>query len=269
MSAVSRRGGSRSGGVVAIVIMAHCAGPSYFDAGFRRHQPDSADASLVRRVRVEPDAGDPEQQMEHHDAGGSANMTPHGGRSGGTVRARVQRSSVPLLEGYPASPAKHRQAMAVTSLSSTAAALTARGATKIGGSSFIDGNDHTYPGWDCPATGPALAGIAASDTSQITTAGCNNYRCVAGSPKVVQTPAAADTNTYFNFGSLNWTQLRAMASKYANGGDGAASVVNVVRREYLRQLGSLQGERGPCVDNYPTSTTGSSLDGGRGQGILW
>src|SRR5687767_14645462 len=65
------------------------------------------------------------------------------------------------------------------------AALTARGDTRIGGSSFIDGNDHNYPGWDCPAAGPALPGIAASDTSQITTAGCNNYNCVTGDPKVI------------------------------------------------------------------------------------
>ena len=153
------------------------------------------------------------------------------------------------------------------------AALTARGATKIGGSSFIDGNDHTYPGWDCPATGPALAGIAASDTSQITTAGCNNYRCVAGSPKVVQTPAAADTSTYFNFGSLDWNQLRAMASKYASGGKTALpSVVNGVCDEnHPDNWGEpYKANGGPCVDYYPIIYAGGQLtmNGGRGQGIL-
>ena len=153
------------------------------------------------------------------------------------------------------------------------AALTARGATKIGGSSFIDGNDHTYAGWDCPAVGPGLAGIAASDTSQITTAGCNNYNCVAGNPKVVQTPAAADTSTYFNFGSLDWNQLRAMASKVATGGKTALpSVVNGVCDEANPDNWGepYKANGGPCVDYYPIiyATGQLTMNGGRGQGIL-
>lgn len=153
------------------------------------------------------------------------------------------------------------------------AALTARGATKIGGSSFIDGNDHNYPGWDCPAAGPALPGIAASDTSQITAAGCTNYNCVAGDPKVVETPAAADTSTYFNFGSLNWTQLVAMASKLAVGGVTALpSVVNGVCDENnITNWGEpYKANGGPCVDYYPIiySNGHLTMNGGRGQGIL-
>jgi hypothetical protein len=153
------------------------------------------------------------------------------------------------------------------------AALTARGATKIGGSSFIDGNDHTYPGWACPAAGPGLAGIAASDTSQITTAGCNNYNCVAGNPKVIQTPAAADTSTYFNFGSLDWNQLRAMASKVASGGKTALpSVLNGVCDEtHPDNWGEpYKANGGPCVDYYPIiyATGQLVMTGGRGQGIL-
>src|SRR5687767_7067857 len=84
------------------------------------------------------------------------------------------------------------------------AALTARGDTRIGGSSFIDGNDHNFPGWDCPTPGAAMPGIATTDSSDITRSGCQNYNCVAGSPKVIETPAAGDTSTYFNFGSLDW-----------------------------------------------------------------
>jgi hypothetical protein len=153
------------------------------------------------------------------------------------------------------------------------AALTARGATKIGGSSFIDGNDHNYPGWDCPATGPALPGIAASDTSEITRAGCNNYNCVAGSPKVVETAAAADTNTYFNFGSLDWAQLTAMASKLASGGKTALpSVANGVCDEAdANNWGEPhKANGGPCVEYYPLIYASGHLtmNGGRGQGIL-
>ena len=153
------------------------------------------------------------------------------------------------------------------------AALTARGATKIGGSSFIDGNDHTYPGWDCPAAGPGLAGIAASDTSQITTAGCNNYNCVAGTPKVIQTPAAADTNTYFSFGSLDWSQLTAMASKLAIGGKTALPSVSngLCNENHPDNWGEpYKANGGPCVDYYPIIYASGHLtmNGGRGQGIL-
>lgn len=153
------------------------------------------------------------------------------------------------------------------------AALTARGATKIGGSSFIDGNDHNYPGWDCPAPGVALPGIAADDTTDITRAGCLNYSCVEGNPKVVQDPAAADTSTYFNFGSLNWQDLTGMASKLASGGKTALpSVLNGVCDESnIDNWGEpIKAFGGPCVDYYPIIYANGQLtmNGGRGQGIL-
>jgi Tfp pilus assembly protein PilX len=153
------------------------------------------------------------------------------------------------------------------------AALTTRGATKIGGSSFIDGNDHNYAGWDCPTAGPPLPGIATSDTSEITRAGCGNYNCVAGSPKVVETPSAADTSTYFNFGSLDWAQLAAMANKYVIGGKTALpSEVNGACNEADDSNWGepYKANGGPCVDYYPIIYAGGQLtmNGGRGQGIL-
>ena len=154
------------------------------------------------------------------------------------------------------------------------AALTARGATRIGGSSFIDGNDHNYAGWDCPATGPALPGIAASDTSDITRSGCQNYNCVAGNPKVIESPAAADTSTYFNFGSLDWAQLRAMASKVVSGniqGIGPTTLNGVCNTGDERNFGEpTKANGGPCVDYYPIiySSGDLTLNTGRGQGIL-
>ena len=154
------------------------------------------------------------------------------------------------------------------------AALTARGGTRIGGSSFIDGNDHTYPGWDCPAPGPAKPGIAASDTSQITTSGCQNYNCIAGNPKVVEDPAAADTNTYFNFGSINWAELRAMASKVVTGsvqGVAPSATGGACDTGVLTNWGEpLKGIGAPCTDYYPIiySPGDLTLNTGRGQGIL-
>jgi hypothetical protein len=153
------------------------------------------------------------------------------------------------------------------------AALTARGATKIGGSSFIDGNDHAYPGWDCPAPGAALPGIAASDTTDITRAGCLNYSCVAGNPKVVETPAAADTSTYFNFGSLDWRQLTAMASKIAGGTKTVipSEVNGVCDINDSNNWGEpFKANGGACLDYYPIiyAPGDATLNGGRGQGIL-
>lgn len=153
------------------------------------------------------------------------------------------------------------------------AALTARGATKIGGSSFIDGNDHNYDGWECPAPGGAMPGIAASDTSEISRSGCKDYACVEGSPKVVETPAAADTNTYFNFGSLDWKQLTAMASKLASGGKTAlpTEVNGVCDENDPNNWGEpYKANGGPCVNYYPIIYADGHLtmNGGRGQGIL-
>jgi hypothetical protein len=154
------------------------------------------------------------------------------------------------------------------------AALTARGATKIGGSSFIDGNDHTYAGWECPAAGPALPGIAASDTSQITKAGCSNYNCVAGNPKVIETAAAADTSTYFNFGSLDWAQLTAMASKTVSGnmqGIGPTTLDGACNTADYKNFGEpTKANGGPCTEYYPIiySSGDLTLNTGRGQGIL-
>lgn len=113
--------------------------------------------------------------------------------------------------------ARRRTSLLVTAVSpqlNMLGALTTRGATKIGGSSFINGNDTTqYPGWNCPppGTNPPKPALVTSDTSQIQTSGCGGYTCLSGSPKYTQDPAAADTNTYFNYGSSAWNDLVATA----------------------------------------------------------
>lgn len=155
-------------------------------------------------------------------------------------------------------------------------ALTARGATKIGGSSFIDGNDHVYTDWECPAAGPALPGIATSDSSAISAAGCHNYTCVEGNPKVIETPAAADTNTYFTFGSLDWPQLTAMANKILTGsvqGIGPTVANGVCNEADYRNFGEpiKTGQlASPCENYYPIiyAPGNLTLNTGRGQGIL-
>jgi hypothetical protein len=90
---------------------------------------------------------------------------------------------------------------------------------------------------------------------------------------VLETPAAADTNTYFNFGSLDWAQLTAMASKIASGGKTALpSVTNGVCDEAdANNWGEPhKANGGPCVEYYPIIYADGHLtmNGGRGQGIL-
>ncbi len=154
------------------------------------------------------------------------------------------------------------------------AALTARGGTRVGGSSFIDGTDHTFPGWDCPAASPAMPGIATSDSSLITTSGCANYSCIEGDPKVVEDPAAADTSTYFNFGSLNWTELASMANKVVSG-----TIQNILPTasngvcntgDYTNFGEPWKGTGAPCTNYYPIIYSAGDLvlNTGRGQGIL-
>ena len=93
------------------------------------------------------------------------------------------------------------------------AALTVRGAIKIGGSSLTTGVDTPPPGWDCPPPGATKAGVATNDSTNINYSGCNNLTCVVGSPQILQNPALSDTATFFNFGSdANWASLTSMAT---------------------------------------------------------
>ena len=152
-------------------------------------------------------------------------------------------------------------------------ALTTRGATKIGGSSEINGHDTPYAGWGCPAAGPSLPGIATGDSAQIQTAGCNNFSCVDGSPKIQQNALAADTSTYTNFGNgVDWAKLTSMA-KIVTGGPSGPSVSNgVCNTGAAGNWGdpNRSSPQGACENYYPILYSPGDLQvtGGSGQGIL-
>ena len=93
------------------------------------------------------------------------------------------------------------------------ASLTTRSSLKIGGSSFIDGQDQNPNGWSCPSDAlNTLPGILTPDSSRIETPGCDNYDCIRGDPKIQQDPTINDS-TFFKFGDLDWNELVAMATK--------------------------------------------------------
>jgi hypothetical protein len=160
-------------------------------------------------------------------------------------------------------------------------ALTVRGDAKIGGSSFISGNDWNPQSWDeCPATGDPLAGLAVSGSQGIQLSGCNNLSCLEGSPKILSTPAAGDTATYFNYGDLNWNDLTGIATKVYTGSPTMNQMAPSLTASGECNYGSSLnwGEpyhtipAGKCEDYVPIIHFKGSgtvtLSGGRGQGIL-
>ena len=155
-------------------------------------------------------------------------------------------------------------------------ALTTHGSTKIGGSSYIDGMDTTsYGGWGCPPPSPTTAkpGIATDNPANISTAGCNNLKCIDGSPDTVRNALAADTNTYFSYGSATWNSLVAMAKTvYGNPTGPALLPIGTCDTSPWTNWGDpTRGAlAGPCANYFPIlySPTDLHLTGGKGQGIL-
>jgi Tfp pilus assembly protein PilX len=83
-------------------------------------------------------------------------------------------------------------------------ALTSRGTVKIGGSAAISGKDTSLTGWGCPPAGAATAGVSVPSSTNLSVGGtCSGLTCIQGNPLVNVTPAAADTNTYFNYGTTD------------------------------------------------------------------
>ena len=153
-------------------------------------------------------------------------------------------------------------------------ALTTRGVTRIGGSSFINGNDTHPSGWTCGNTEPAMPGIAIDDPTDIQTSGCSDLSCVAGDPKVEANADAGADSTYFKFGTSDWDDLVAMANLRLPGGSYQIQPV-VTGGVCDATVGSNWGEPtkglgSPCENYYPIIYSSSSLsvNGVRGQGVL-
>src|SRR6266513_832345 len=94
-------------------------------------------------------------------------------------------------------------------------AITTQGNTTVNGNVTVSGNDTTPAGWGGCSGGQNVAGAAISPT---TTATVNGHVTINGNPPSLTTPVAADTNTYFNYGSSNYQSLAASANlTYAGG----------------------------------------------------
>jgi hypothetical protein len=159
-------------------------------------------------------------------------------------------------------------------------ALTTRGSAKVGGSSFLNGNDSAIANWNCPPLGAGLPGLAIPDTSKITHAGCGGLSCIAGTPQVINSPAASKDSTYFNYGpGLDWTALTGAATKIYSSGAGTINGIGPTATAGVCNTGDVNNWGDPlhltpavasCQTYFPIIYAQGDLHitGGTGQGIL-
>ncbi len=152
------------------------------------------------------------------------------------------------------------------------AALKTQGATKIGGSAYINGNDMPPAGWSCGPPEPALPGILLPDSTQLTTSGCNNLSCIDGDPKIAEDPSIT-TEEMTTFGDLSFDDLAGIANKTLYGGNlqveptlvgGSCNIGDPTN------WGDPYDPTGPCGSYFPIiySDGYTKINGVRGQGVL-
>ena len=107
------------------------------------------------------------------------------------------------------------QNVAGAAISPTTTATFNGGSVTINGNVTVNGNDSIPGGWTGCSVGQNVAGAAISPTTSATV---NGSVTLKGNPTVLTTPAAADSNTYFNYGNSNYQSLAASANlTYAGG----------------------------------------------------
>ncbi len=156
-------------------------------------------------------------------------------------------------------------------------AVTTRGVLEID-QATINGADTPPTGWDCPPPGPAVAAVATSSAGDLQFDHCIPGECLQGNPRVLVTPAAADTNTYFTYGGLKWADLVAMATRtYAADADirnatpsVSGGVCNTGNTLNLGDPNRNAVTPGACESFFPVVHAQGSLRlrDGVGQGIL-
>ena len=153
------------------------------------------------------------------------------------------------------------------------AALTTQGATKIGGSSFIDGDDHIPSGWTGCSLDPARPGIIIDDASEISTSGCRGLNCVNGSPKIEEdTTITADSLT--TFGDLDVSGFASFATHTLGSGPyngiGPSFSGGACNTADFDNWGDPLNPASACGGYFPIlyAPNGTKMTGGYGQGIL-
>jgi hypothetical protein len=152
-------------------------------------------------------------------------------------------------------------------------AVTAAGNVKVSGNVTVSGNDANPTGWGCTGTLANVPGAVITPTATVTT---NGSVVVMGNPPYTTSSAAADTNTYFNYGSATYTSLAAIADITLPGGTytGMAPVVaaGVCQKTLITNWGDpvRHSPAAACESYFPIIhfTGDAKLTGGTGQGIM-
>ncbi len=155
---------------------------------------------------------------------------------------------------------------------------TAANKLTLSGSATASGADSTPAGWSCPPPGGAVAGYAMPDTTQISS---SSSVPPTGSPPKLETPVAADSNTYFNLGGgLTFDSLTKLATlTYAAGANAStiqpSTVGGVCDQANAKNWGEpwrppTAGTVVECEGRYPIiwAKGNFQFSSGRGQGIL-
>ncbi|NUQ91752.1 MAG: hypothetical protein HOQ11_12430 [Gemmatimonadaceae bacterium] len=185
------------------------------------------------------------------------------GRAGGGMRSGARRRAGMLLR------------LNMPTINIRAAIMTSGNLT-IGGSTALSGKDSVPAGWSCPPAGAPVAGAIVPKASNFSYGGsCKAMSCIAGTPLLDTTKVASDTNSYFNYGSLHWSDMVAMADKQVTGTQtnvGPSTSAGACRTADNKNWGDPNRAvpAGLCESYFPIvySPGDLSINGNVGQGIL-
>lgn len=155
-------------------------------------------------------------------------------------------------------------------------AITAAGNVRLGGSSFVDGDDSNPPGWmNCNAVPSATVPAVVVPPGNTVQYGSGN---VGSTPAVQYDPSAADSNTYVRYGSESWNSLTSNADIKLPGGVYGSDIKPVGTATTCDKSGNFNwgeplrpGAVAGCYGYWPIVYVNGPLHingNGYGQGIL-
>jgi hypothetical protein len=154
-------------------------------------------------------------------------------------------------------------------------AITTNGNTSINGNVTVSGNDAAPSSWASCSAGANVPGAAIGPTTTATVSGSVS---VTGNPPELVTPSAADSNTYFNYGSSNYQALAATATVVYPAGTllngvlpnaaGGVCVASTIPANWGEPNHATPAS--PCETYFPVihALGNLTVNTGRGQGIL-
>ena len=158
------------------------------------------------------------------------------------------------------------------------AALTVRDSARITGGGIVSGADSVAAGPvtvpACRAAGPAVAGVAAPDSTHICDGVCGGTTGnLRGAPPLRNDPAAADSLTYLMLGDRSWQDLTATADVVLPPNAIVTPAPVIAGGTCQRGLPGNWGDPGggsDCATYFPIIRAQGdiTISGGSGQGIL-